>query len=73
VLEILDILTKLGIKDSRMDEAIALVLSKQDDLGRWKIENSYSSDRLLIPLEQKGKQSKWLTLRAIRILKRYNI
>ncbi len=71
VLEILDILTKLGIKDSRMDEAINIVLSKQDDAGRWKAENTYNSDRLLIPFEQKDEQSKWITLRAMRVLKRY--
>lgn len=70
-LEILDILTKLGIKDSRMDEAINIVISKQDDMGRWKMENTYSNDRLLIPIEQKDAQSKWITLRAMRVLKRY--
>lgn len=71
VLEILDIMTGLGFKDSRMDEAVALVLSKQDGEGRWKLENTYNSDRLLIPFGQKGEPSKWLTLRAIRVLKRY--
>lgn len=71
VLEILDILTGLGIKDARMDEAIALVLSKQDGEGRWALENTYGSDRLLIPFGHKGEPSKWLTLRAIRVLKRY--
>ena len=33
-LEILDILTKLGYKDKRMQEAIDLVLSKQNNQGR---------------------------------------
>lgn len=70
-LEILDILTGLGIQDSRMDDAIHIVLSKQDETGRWKVENTYNSDRLLIPFEQKGAQSKWITLRAMRVLKRY--
>ena len=72
VLEILDILTSLGIKDSRMDEAVELVVSKQDDMGRWRIENTYNSDRLLIPMGEKGEPSKWLTLRALRVLKRYH-
>jgi len=72
VLEILDILTGLGIKDSRMDQAVDLVLSKQDDMGRWRIENTCNSDRLLVPFGKKGEQSKWLTLRAMRVLKRYN-
>lgn len=71
VLEILDILTGLGVKDSRMDEAVGIVLSKQDDMGRWRVENTYNSDRLLIPMGEKGEQSKWITLRAMRILKRY--
>lgn len=70
-LEILDILTDLGIKDSRMDEAISIVNARQDDMGRWIVENTYNSDRLLIPFGQKGEHSKWLTLRAMRVLKRY--
>lgn len=71
VLEILDILTALGINDRRMDEAVELVLSKQDGSGRWVTENTYNSDRLLIPMGLKGEPSKWLTLRALRVLKRY--
>lgn len=70
VLEILDIMSSLGIRDSRMDEAINLVVSKQDGAGRWKLENNYSSERLLIPMGQKNEQNKWLTLRAVRVLKR---
>lgn len=71
-LEILDILTGLGIKDSRMEEAIDIVIAKQDDTGRWRVENTYNSERLLLPIGQKGEQSKWLTLRAVRVLKRYD-
>jgi hypothetical protein len=72
VLEILDILTALGIQDSRMDDAINIVIEKQDDMGRWKAENTYNSERLVIPIGQKDEQSKWITLRAMRVLKRYN-
>ncbi len=70
ILEILDILTSLGIQDPRMDEAIQVVIAKQDDTGRWRTENAYNSERLLIPMEPAGEQSKWLTLRALRVLKR---
>lgn len=70
VLEILDILTELGIADSRMNDALNIVLAKQDEMGRWKMENTSNTDRLLIPMEQKGGHSKWITLRAIRVLKR---
>ncbi len=70
-LEILDILTALGVRDSRMDDALKLVVSKQDESGRWAMENVQNTIRLLIPVEQKGEPSKWLTLRAMRVLKRY--
>lgn len=71
VLEILDVLTALGVRDSRMDDALDLVVSKADDMGRWKNEYDKNSSRLIIPFEQKGEPSKWLTLRAMRMLKRY--
>lgn len=70
-LEILDVLTELGVEDSRMDEAINVVRAKQDDMGRWRTENSYGSDRLLVPIGRKDEQSKWITLRAMRVLRRY--
>ena len=70
-LEILDILTGLSIKDSRMDDTVGIVLEKQDDMGRWSLENTYNSDRLIIPIGKQNEQSKWVTLRAMRALKRY--
>jgi len=68
VLEILGILTKLGYRDSRMEEALNLVVSKQNDQGRWKLENTFNG-RFQIDIEQKGKPSKWITLNALRALK----
>jgi hypothetical protein len=71
VLEILDVLTGLGVHDSRMNDAVDIVLAKQDGMGRWRAENTFGSDRLLVPIGQKGEESKWITLRAVRVLKRY--
>ncbi len=71
-LEILDILTELGYCDSRMQDAVNAVLGKQNENGKWMVENTYSSDRLLIPFGRAGEESKWITLRALRVLKRYN-
>jgi hypothetical protein len=70
VLEILGILTKLGYRDKRMHEAVDLVVSKQDSQGRWKMENSFN-DRFHVSIEQKGKPSKWVTLNALKVLKRF--
>jgi hypothetical protein len=55
--------------DPRLDEAVELVLSKQDAQGRWPMEYSYNG-KMWIDVEEKGKPSKWVTLRAVRMLKR---
>lgn len=69
-LEILGILTALGYKDERMQEAVDLVLSKQDTEGRWILENTFNG-RFQTNIEQKGKPSKWITLKALCMLKRF--
>jgi len=68
VLEILGMLTKLGYRDKRMQEAVDLVVSKQDDQGRWKLESTFNG-RFQVDIEQKGKPSKWITLNALKALK----
>lgn len=71
-LEILDVLTEIDVEDSRMDDAIDIVRTKQDATGRWRTESNYGGERLLVPMGQKDEQSKWITLRAMRVLKRYD-
>lgn len=55
-----------------MADAVDIVISKQDDHGIWKAENTYNSVRLLIRFNAEDGHSKWITLRAMRVLKRYN-
>jgi hypothetical protein len=69
-LEILGILTKLGYKDERMQETVDLVLSKQDNQGRWNLESTFNG-RFQVNIERKGELSKWITLNALKALKRY--
>lgn len=64
VLKIVGILTRLGCCDDRMRAALEVVASKRDPQGRWKLEASFN-DRLLVPVEQKGQPSKWVTLKAV--------
>ncbi len=54
--------------DPRLDEAVELVLSKQDEGGRWKLEYAYTG-KMWADIEKKGRPSKWVTLRAVRVLK----
>ncbi len=72
ILEILLILTRLGCRDKRMQDAFEIVLSKQDSKGQWKLENTFNG-RFITTIEQKGKASKWITLNALRVIKTYSI
>lgn len=69
VLQNLEALTVLGCgRDKRMKNAIDLLLSKQDADGRWKMEYSYNG-KTWVDVEKKKEPSKWVTLRALRVLK----
>lgn len=69
----LEALTGAGIvADPRLDGAVELVLSKQDDQGRWPLEYTYNG-KMWIDVEQPRSPSKWVTLRALRVLKRLGI
>jgi hypothetical protein len=70
VLQNLEALTALGCGgDPRLAAAVELLLSKQDAQGRWKLEYTYNG-KTWVDVEQRGKPSKWVTLRALRVLKR---
>jgi hypothetical protein len=69
VLEVLVILTKLGYKDRRMQDAMDLVISKQDNRGRWILESTFNG-RFQVNIEKRGKPSKWVTLNALRVIKK---
>lgn len=67
LVEILGILGRLGVRDERMDQAIEVVLSKQGENGRWKQENHFPG-RFITAIETNGRDSKWVTLNALRAL-----
>ena len=93
VLQNLEVLAALGqAQDPRLANALDLVISKQNQQGRWPLERTYkeladtqeekvfywyqNSLRLCITSkelaniqEKKGQPSKWVTLRALRVLK----
>lgn len=70
ILEVLEILTRLGFKDDRMQDAVDILISKQDKEGRWILERTFNG-RFQVSIERKGKASKWITLNALKVLKRY--
>lgn len=72
VLEILDLLTGLGCRDPRMQAAIDVVASKQRPDGRYCLDNP-PNGRHLVTIEAKGKPSKWITLRALTVMRRWKL
>jgi hypothetical protein len=70
ILRGLDILSKLGYSgDERLRDAVEVLLQKRQSDGSWILENS-PEGRMQTNIEKKGQPSKWITLIALRILKR---
>jgi hypothetical protein len=70
ILEILGLLTDLGYHDLRMGEAVEILKNKQNKERRWKLENSFNG-KMIEDIEHKGKESKWITLKALKVLVKY--
>jgi hypothetical protein len=69
LLELTDVLAQLGHGgDQRLSRAITIVLSKRDDQGRWPLEHTLG--KTWTSFGEKGAPSKWVTLRALRMLSR---
>jgi hypothetical protein len=69
VLQIAESLAEAGYGgDPRLAATYDLILSKRGKDGRWKMEYSYEG-KTWVDAEEKGKPSKWVTLRAMRALK----
>ena len=70
VLQILEALVEMGYGgDPRLAGAISWLLAKQDDRGRWRNEYAYNG-KTWVDIERQGQPSKWVTLRACRVLRR---
>ena len=69
VLQTAEALTEAGLGgDARLAATYDLIQSKRDKAGRWKLEYHYTG-KTWADVEEKGKPSKWVTLRALRVLK----
>ena len=74
VLRGLEYLRSAGVRpDERVAEAIDVVESKRDADGRWPLETRYPG---VMPVEiddGEGRPSRWNTLRALRVLRWYEV
>ena len=70
VLQVLEALVELGHGgDPRLAAAREWLLAQQDEHGRWKNRCAYNV-KTWVDLEVQGQPSKWVTLRASRVLRR---
>lgn len=71
ILRCLDYFASVGqSEDARMDEAIGLILAKRRKNGRWPVQQKYAG-LIHFDMEQTGGDSRWNTLRVLRVLKVY--
>jgi hypothetical protein len=69
LLQIVEALAGLGYTDDpRLANALTLIREKQDGEGRWPLEYSYTG-KTWVDFGPKKAPNKWVTLRALRVLK----
>jgi len=72
VLRGLDYLRSAGVTPGeRVAEAVELVAAKRDSQGRWPLEVRYPGAMPVETDEGEGRPSRWITLRALRVLRWY--
>ena len=71
VLEAMYALTLVGAPMSReLERPLLAIKDKMRPDGTWVLENSLNG-KMLVDVEEKGKPSKWLTYRALRVLRHF--
>lgn len=69
VLQVAEALSLLGYgMDARLQAALDLIRAKADAQGRWLLEYDYA-DKTWIDVGKKKLPNKWVTLRALRVLR----
>jgi hypothetical protein len=69
MLETAGVLVEAGYQDDpRLKGALDWLRQKQDLQGRWRLEDSLNG-KMWVDIEVRGRPSKWVTLRALRLFK----
>jgi len=70
ILQIAEAFTALGCgSDSRLADIFELIFSKQSEDGGWPLEYVDYTHKMWVKYGSKNKPNKWVTLRAMRVLK----
>ena len=72
LLQLAEALTSLGYgADPRLSNLLNVICEKQDSEGRWQLEYDYTG-KTWMDFGEKKQPNKWVTLRALRVLKALN-
>ncbi len=73
ILRALDYFRLAGVRyDSRMDDAIQVLIKKRRANGRWPVQARHAG-QTHFDMEKTGRPSRWNTLRALRVLDHFGI
>jgi hypothetical protein len=73
ILRALDYFQEANIPfDIRMNDALEIVINRKRNDGKWLLQSRHAG-KTYFEMEQVGKPSRWNTLRALRVLKNYNV
>lgn len=73
ILRAMDYFRDAGVSyDTRMQDAVDLILSKQRKDGTWPVQAKHAGE-VHFDMEKTGGPSRWNTLRVLRVLKHFNI
>jgi hypothetical protein len=71
ILKMAEALTALGYgADPRIAHTLGLIREKQNDDGKWPLEYVDYSHKMWVNYGTRNRPNKWVTLRALRVLKR---
>jgi hypothetical protein len=68
ILQIVEALVGLGYGNDTRLAVLAIIREKQDSQGRWPLEYDYAG-KTWVNFGAKKQPNKWVTLRALRVLK----
>ncbi len=69
VLQVLEALAEAGAgRDPRLAHAVDWLVAQQDDHGRWANRYAYAG-KMVVDIDVPGAPSRWVTLRACRVLR----
>jgi hypothetical protein len=70
ILDVLNTFARLGVRDSRIQNSLDVIIGAQQPDGKWLLKHTFNG-KFWHDIERKNNPSKWITLRALYVLKHF--